>query len=200
MLKTSKKPVQAAWFCRLLLLATLSVGVVKVVTAQQTASQENQSEAEQKANTQNENTGMTRDQLLSLIANEIVLAPGIGLRNVRLGESMTAVKDRLGTATSVTTSGLTGKITNLVYRLGSETSIVLSGQEVLERISVKGNSSALVRTSEGARFGMQSRLIRRIYNEPSKSRKSRLEYRQLGATFYLESDRVNRIDLYPRRG
>jgi len=137
---------------------------------------------------------------MTLIANEIVLAPGIGLRNVRLGESMAAVQDRLGSATSVTTRGLTGKQTNLVYKLDSGTSIVLSGERVLERISVSGNASALVRTSKGARFGMQSRLIRQIYKEPSKSRKSRLEYRQLGATFYLADDRVNRIDLYLKRG
>ena len=144
------------------------------------------------------NVGMSREQMLALIANETVLAPGIGLRNVRLGESLSDVRNRLGAPVEETTEGLINRRLNLVYALDSGTVIVLSGENILDRISVRGNSSALVRTSEGARFGMQSRLILQIYNEPSKVRDSRLEFDQIGATFYFDEDRVIRIDLYPR--
>jgi len=142
--------------------------------------------------------GMTREQLLGLIANEIVLAPGIGLRNVRLGEPLSDVRDRLGVPVEATTEGFINRRLNLVYSLDAGTNIVLSGDEILERISVTGNASALVRTSEGARFGMQSSLILQIYNQPSRTRDSRLEFEQIGATFYFDDDRVIRIDLYPR--
>ena len=142
--------------------------------------------------------GMSREQMLTLIANEIVLAPGIGLRNVRLGEPLSDVRNRLGTPVEANTEGLINRRLFLVYALDSGTSIILSGDDVLERISVRGNSSALVRTSEGARFGMQSSLILQIYNEPSRVRDARFEYDQIGATFYFDDDRVIRIDLYPR--
>ncbi len=142
--------------------------------------------------------GISRDQLLALIANEIVLAPGIGLRNVRLGERLADVRNRLGDPVEATTEGFINRRLNLVYALDAGTTIVLSGDEVLERISVTGNSSALIRTSEGARFGMQSGLIMQIYNEPSRVRDSLLEYEQIGATFFFDDDQVSRIDLYPR--
>jgi len=177
-----------------LCVGLLLTGLVPQAFAQQ-GSEPNAGEAAEPST-----TGMSKQQLLTLIANEIVLAPGIGLRNVRLGEEMSAVQNRLGNPVKISKAGFTGNRTNLVYSLDSGTSIVLSGKKILDRISVSGSSSGLVRTSQGARFGMQSSVIRQIYKEPSKSRKSRLEYRQLGATFYLENDRVSRIDLYPNSG
>jgi len=108
------------------------------------------------------------------------------------------VRDRLGVPVEATTEGFINRRLNLVYSLDAGTNIVLSGDEILERISVTGNASALVRTSEGARFGMQSSLILQIYNQPSRTRDSRLEFEQIGATFYFDDDRVIRIDLYPR--
>lgn len=150
---------------------------------------------------------VTRDQLLALIANEIVLAPGIGLKNIRLGESLGSIQARLGPPASVAQSGILPRFTNLTYLLDGGTVVVLAGREVVERIMVKGNAAALIRTTQGARFGMDPTLIQRIYRGPTKIRGNRIEYANRGVTFYFGeqgggqglSDGVSRIEIYPRQ-
>ena len=148
----------------------------------------------------NPGSGITREQLMSVIANETVLAPGIGLRHIRLGESMREVRNRLGPPRKTVTDGLARKTTTLSYLLDSGTLVNLQGDDTVENISVSGNAAALVRTVKGARFCMNSSLIQRIYREPSRRRDDRLEYRHLGVTFFFKNDQVVRIWLYPKRG
>ena len=142
---------------------------------------------------------ITREQLMTVIASEIVLAPGIGLRHIRLGEELDAVRNRLGPPREIETEGLVRETTILTYTLDSGTNVLLSGDKWVESISVSGNSASLVRTVKGARFGMSSSLIQRIYREPSKARDDRLEYRHLGVTFYFDQDQLNRIRVYQKR-
>jgi hypothetical protein len=87
----------------------------------------------------------------------------------------------------------------LLYELDGGTEVTLSGRKEVSLISVSGNSSALVRTVQGARFGMDRSLIQRIYRTPSKSRDNRLEYKHFGVTFFFDDTGLSRIDLYPRK-
>jgi hypothetical protein len=145
------------------------------------------------------NGQISRDQVLAIMANEVVLAPGVGLRNLRLGEPLEQVENRLGPPRRIERSGLLRNIIGLVYILDSGTEIAVIGRDVVERINVLGNSSQLVRTTQGARFGMEPQLIMRIYREPSKSRENRMEYSHLGINFHFQEGGVARIDLYPRK-
>jgi hypothetical protein len=145
---------------------------------------------------------VSQNQIIALIANEVILAPGIGLRNIRLGEPLEEVENRLGPPAKILKKGILRTIYTLIYQLDSGTEVALVGRSQVERIVVNGNSAALVRTAQGARFGMNRSLIQRIYKSPTKSKKDRLEYRNLGATFYFAgsgNSGVTRIDLYPRR-
>lgn len=145
---------------------------------------------------------VTRSQIIALIANEVILAPGVGLRNIRLGEPLEEVENRLGPPAKILRKGILRTTYTLIYQLDSGTEVALVGRSQVERIVVSGNSAALVRTAQGARFGMDRSLIQRIYKSPTKSKKDRLEYKNLGATFYFAktgNSGVTRIDLYPRR-
>ncbi len=141
----------------------------------------------------------SQDQIMSLIVNEMVLAPGVGLRNIRLGENLEFVAHRLGPPFTINTKGVVRPVTSLVYQIDGGTSVVLSGRGVVERIAVRGNQTALVRTAQGARFGMLPATIQRIYRVQPKVRKNRLEYRQLGVTFRFSNAGLSQIDVYPRR-
>jgi len=142
---------------------------------------------------------ITRDQLIAFIANEVLLAPGVGLRNIRLGEVLAVVRNRLGPPANVSKRGLFKRTNALLYELDGGTEVTLSGRKEVSLISVSGNSSALVRTVQGARFGMDRSLIQRIYRTPSKSRDNRLEYKHFGVTFFFDDTGLSRIDLYPRK-
>lgn len=142
---------------------------------------------------------VSRDQVLAIMAQEVVLAPGIGLRNIRLGEPMDQVRNRLGPPTGESRSGLISNIITLTYVLDSGAAVALSGRGVVEKITVRGNSSALVRTAQGARFGMQPRQIVRIYREPSRARGERIEYTHRGISFLFEEGGVAEMDIYPRK-
>jgi len=140
-----------------------------------------------------------REQLMALIANEVLLAPGVGLRNIRLGEVLATVQNRLGPPINISEKGVFKKTSALLYQLDGGTKVVLSGRTQISQISVTGTSAALVRTVQGARFGMDPRIIQRIYRTPSKAKRNRLEYKHLGITFYFGEKGVNRMDLYPSK-
>ena len=139
----------------------------------------------------------TLEQLLSLMVNEIVMAPGVGLQSVKLGEDLESVKNRLGPPTRIATKGVLRRSTVLGYQIDGDTTLLLIGKKVVERIAVSGNQTALVRTVQGARFGMAPKTIQKIYRGPSKTRKNRLEFKQLGVTFTFISGQVRQIDIYP---
>lgn len=148
--------------------------------------------------TQPSASNVTKDQLIALIANEVLIAPGIGLRNIRIGEPLDEVQDRLGPPTKITSSGILSKTYTLFYQLDGGTAVALIGRKRVEQIAVSGTSAALVRTVQGARFGMNRNLIQRIYRNPTKSRDDRLEYRNRGVTFYFADNSVSRISVYAR--
>ncbi len=140
-----------------------------------------------------------REEVVAIISSEVQLAPGIGLRNLRLGEPLQQVLDRLGPPSRIEKTGLFKHWSTLHYTLDSGAELAVIGRKSVERIQVRGNSSQLVRTVQGARFGMEPPLIRRIYREPSRTRSDRMEYTHLGIDFEFESDRVAQIELYPRK-
>lgn len=144
-------------------------------------------------------SNVTKDQLISLIANEVLIAPGIGLRNIRIGEPLDEVKDRLGSPIKIASSGILSKTYTLYYQLDGGTVVALVGRKRVEQIAVSGTSAALVRTVQGARFGMNRNLIQRIYRNPTKSKDDRLEYRNRGVTFYFADNGVSRILVYARK-
>ena len=153
-------------------------------------------ESTDRTTTQAPENNVTRDQLIALIANEVLLAPGIGLRNIRIGEPLDEVRNRLGPPVRIARSGIFKNTYTIFYQIDGGTSVALSGKKRVERITVRGTSAALVRTVQGARFGMNRTLIQRIYRNPTKSRKDRLEYRNRGVTFHFADNEVDRISIY----
>ena len=140
-----------------------------------------------------------RDQIMALITNEVVIAPGVGLRNVRLGMPLTELSRRLGPAEEGVRVGFLRRRAVLRYRLDTDLEILVEGRRVVERMAIAGGPASLVRTVQGARFGMKRSTIQRIYRNPSKSRRSYLRYRHLGVDFIFADDQVTRIEVYPRR-
>lgn len=140
-----------------------------------------------------------RDHIMALIANEVVIAPGVGLSNVRLGTPLTDLTSRLGPPEAVDQEGILRRKSILRYRLDSDVVIMVEGRRVVERMVVVGGPVSLIRTSQGARFGMKKSMIRRIYRNPGKAGRDYIRYRRLGVDFIFANDQLTRIEVYPRK-
>ena len=96
-------------------------------------------------------------------------------------------------------TGILGN-TELMYQPDPDTLVVFSGKETIDTISIKGNSASLLRTSRGARLGFKPLNIFRIYTRFEHNTKSnRIEYEQLGISFFVVNDKVDKIVIYPAK-
>jgi hypothetical protein len=141
---------------------------------------------------QPENKVITREDIINYIADEKVVAPGVGFINGQLGDSMTYILEVWGEPASSRKTGILGSV-EFLYRPDPNTMVVFTGKDEVKSISIKGNSASLLRTRRGARFGFTPINVARIYSRyEHKTVRERMEYPDLGISFYV--DRKNRVD------
>jgi hypothetical protein len=140
---------------------------------------------------------LTPEQLILYLANEKVVAPGLGFINGQLGDPMSYLLETWGEPLSTRSTGILGN-TELMYQPDPDTLVVFSGKKTIDTISIKGNSASLMRTSRGARFGFKPQNIFQIYNRfEYKTKSNRIEYEQLGISFFVVDQKVDKIVIYP---
>lgn len=138
---------------------------------------------------------LTPEQILWYLANEKVLAAGIGFVNAQLGDALSAVISIWGEPVALETSIL-GNV-KVSYRPDPDTLVVFEGREAVKNISVKGQFASLLRTQRGARFGMLSADVLALYlGSEARVTRSRIKISSLGVSFYLVDNRVAEIVVY----
>ena len=142
------------------------------------------------------NSQLSKDEIISHLASELVLAAGVGFREIQLGDSMQWVLERWGEPLSVRKAGVLGKDTEILYATDENTAVVFTGRDRIRTISIKGNRASALRTRKGARFGMNARILTHIYSTPSGRKRDQLEYPQRGVNFFLVNDQLDRIVVY----
>jgi hypothetical protein len=142
---------------------------------------------------------LTPEQLILYLANEKVVAPGLGFINGQLGDPMSYLLETWGEPLSTRSTGILGN-TELMYQPDPDTLVVFSGKKTIDTISIKGNSASLIRTSRGARLGLKPLSIFQIYNRfEYKTKNNRIEFEQLGISFFVVKDKVDKIVIYPAK-
>jgi len=108
------------------------------------------------------NTGTAR--LLSrYLAQDFFLHAGIGLEQVRIGDSLTTVLDRWGNPSAIQLADSNAPQQQLMYQAERDTQIIVSGLETVKKITVVGGPASSYRTLRGAHFGMPLHQVALLY-------------------------------------
>ena len=140
----------------------------------------------------------TQEDILLFLANEKVVAPGVGFINGQLGDSMNYILEVWGEPVDARKVGYFGEI-EVLYRPDPNTAVVFAGKDEIRSISIKGNPASLIRTRRGVRFGLGAINVFRIYSQyESQTIRERVEFPSLGISFYFDEDkRVETMVIYP---
>jgi len=97
---------------------------------------------------QPKNNKLTGKEIINYIANEKVVAPGVGFINGQLGDSMTYILEVWGEPVDSRKTGILGSV-EFLYRPDPNTMVVFTGKDEVNSISIKGNSASLLSTRRG---------------------------------------------------
>jgi len=143
---------------------------------------------------------LTGGDSVPAVANPLILSrmlvPGEGLQILPLGTSFAQVRLEFGTPIEEKTTGLLGKTLNLLYTADDGTDIILSGEDSVEEISVRGASNSTFMTREGLSFGAAALDIPVFYGVPDNSDLDEtFDYPQQGIRFGIEAGLIEYIVL-----
>ena len=146
--------------------------------------------------TEEELRQLMNEKVINYLANEKVVAAGVGFINAQLGDPMNSVLDIWGEPTKMRKTGLLGDI-EFLYQNDPSMAIVFTGDDYVKSVSIKGTSAAPFRTIRGARFGMPAIDIARIYTgEESEIVRNRFEFQKLGIDFHFMDDKLDKVVVY----
>ena len=151
---------------------------------------------EEEPQTEEELRLLMKEKIINYMANEKVVAAGVGFINARIGDPMKSVLNIWGEPLKMRKTGLLGDI-EFMYQPDPSFAIVFTGDDYIKSVSIKGTSAAPFRTMRGARLGMAAIDIARIYTgyEPETVR-NRFEYRQLGIDFHFMDHKLDKVVVY----
>lgn len=137
---------------------------------------------------------------LPAVADPLILSrmliPGIGMQILLLGTSFDQVRLEYGPPIDETNTGLLGRTKNWLYRADDGTDIIVSGEDAVDEISLRGGANSTFMTREGLSFGMAALEITAFYGEPdNQDREKSFEYPRQGISFGLEAGQIQVIVL-----
>ena len=143
---------------------------------------------------------ITRQQAAAYLLKEKIITPGVGFDDARLGDRMSAIRDRWGKPLAERTTGVLRKRLEYLYQPDPNTQIIFIGRQRLQEIQVQGTAVSLLRTVRGARFSMQRNIIKQIYfHPPKKQTAERMTYPEHGVDFYFVNHQLTQLVIYPRK-
>ena len=139
---------------------------------------------------------LMNEHVINYLANEKVVAAGVGFINAQIGDPMAYVIKVWGEPLKKRKTGILGAI-ELMYQPDPNVAIVFTGKEEIQSISIKGNSAALFRTRRGARMGMTPITIARLYADvESETVRNRFEFAEQGIDFHFIDNKLDKVVVY----
>lgn len=132
----------------------------------------------------------TAELVVEYLQQDIFLRPGVGLKSVKLGMPFQAVLQAWGEPASRGEGD-----TKLIYTAGSHTRIILSGDDSVESIRVKGGLGSPYTTTEGVSFGMAQHHLATFYGA-KQARSGKVTYSKRGIGFGFTQGRVSEIRIF----
>ena len=151
---------------------------------------------EQGPKTEEELRQLMNEKIINYLANEKVVAAGVGFMSAQIGDPMNSVLNSWGEPLKMRKTGLLGDI-EFMYQPDPSFAIVFTGDDYVKSVSIKGTSAAPFRTMRGARLGMRAIDIARIYSgEESETVRNRFEFRKLGIDFHFMDNKLDKVVVY----
>ena len=139
---------------------------------------------------------LTPEQVLLYLANEKVVAAGIGFINGQIGDPMSYILSIWGEPLKKRQDGLLGNL-EFFYQPDPNLAIVFSGKKTVKTISIKGTYAALFRTSRGVRLGMPAQVVAQLYAyEAVNVKNNRAEFEEQGIDFHFSGGRLFKVVVY----
>ncbi len=121
------------------------------------------------------------------------IAPGIGFKRVKIGDSFEEVLSAWGKPQAQKTALLSRK-KQWYYSVNDTTVIMVEGKKTVEGITVSGGMTTPFETTEGARCGMAPYQIVTIYGAaPEGDLQEKLDYPRRGIAFEFQGGAVRTI-------
>ena len=151
---------------------------------------------EEEPKTEEELRQLMNEKIINYMANEKVVAAGVGFINGQIGDPMKSVLNIWGEPLKMRKTGLLGDI-EFMYQPDPSFAIVFTGDDYIKSVSIKGTSAAPFRTMRGARLGMHAIDVARIYTgEEPETVRNRFEYRELGIDFHFMENKLDKVVVY----
>lgn len=139
---------------------------------------------------------LSQKELFLYLANEKVVAAGVGFINGQIGDPMASILNIWGEPVKQRQTNILGSI-EFLYQPDPNLYIVFTGQETVKTISIKGSPAALFRTVRGARMGVTAQAVANLYlGQEVKVKKNRAEFRQIGINFHFNQNRLEKVVVY----
>ena len=139
---------------------------------------------------------LMNEKIINYMANEKVVAAGVGFLNAQIGDPMNSVMNIWGEPLKMRKTGILGDI-EFMYQPDPSFAIVFTGDDYVKSVSIKGTSAAPFRHMRGVRLGMQAIDIARIYaGEESETVRNRFEFRKLGIDFHFMDNKLDKVVVY----
>ncbi len=132
-------------------------------------------------------------EFIRYLERDLFIAPGIGFKRVKIGDSFDEVLSSWGQPQAAKTALLSRK-KQWYYKVDDTTVIMVEGKKTVEAITVSGGVTTPFETTEGARYGMAPYQIVTIYGAgPEGDLPGKLDYPRRGIAFDFQSGAVRTI-------
>ena len=132
-------------------------------------------------------------EVIRYLERDLFIAPGIGFKRVKIGDSFDEVLNSWGKPQAQKTALLSRK-KQWYYSVNDTTVIMVEGKTTVEAITVSGGMTTPFETTEGARYGMAPYQIVTIYGAgPEGDLPGKLDYPRRGIAFDFQSGAVRTI-------
>lgn len=136
--------------------------------------------------------------ILQYLQSDLFIRPGIGLRDVFLGQPIKAAIEKLGDPVKYKRTGLVSRSHKLVFKLNHDTYLGIKGKNRIRRLQISATDGSLYRTREGARFGMRPAEVIALYGKVDrKTKRNQIYYPLSGIGFVFSKGKLSSINIFP---
>ncbi len=146
---------------------------------------------------QSDTPRITPETIVRYLSQDLFLSPGVGFKQVQVGQPFARVAQVWGTPSKGFESSETGNKVVWLY-LARNSSISLTGGSNVKTIRIEGSFNSPFASSEGAHFGMTPHQVISIYGRPEENEDlTHLSYPSKGIEFSFEHGGLKWMRVFP---